>query len=72
MVYSRVVPSHGVYHKAYVNLQSHRSLRLPLVGGLDWLGFGFEPLLLEGKWETPSVSTKPPIQATSWEAEVTW
>lgn len=37
-----------------------------------WIGgLGFEPLVLDGKWETPSLTTKPPIQITNWrEADV--
>ena len=38
--------------------------RLPLFGGLDWFGFGLEPLVfVEGRWETPQPlnhQSKPP------------
>ena len=37
--------------------------KLPPIGGLDWLGFGLEPLV-RGKWETNHQT----IQTTQWEA----
>ena len=41
--------------------QLRRWVRYPF-GGLDWFGFGFEPLLLN---KTPCLTIKPPIQTTN-------